>query len=449
MSHPVTSGDSVAVVKRGARVNAFGVVARIAQPVMLGLVTRWYGPEQMGVFLLAAAAFETLAALSTSGLQDAVVAYVSPTPPESDESYRVLASAFLFAMGAALLGAVAVAGAATLAPGLLPQAGTASALWRMVPALPLYCFTGVVASATRARFSQAEDVVLNGVSRPLLIIVFAWAFSHYATDAPTLAGAYVSAHIVLAGGAAFAFARRFSWRRLGNALRDWPMDRALVAFTIPQNLNQALYALTQSASVLALGTARLPAADVALFGAATGITTSLRHVRLVFTSAMAPVTATLYVHRRIDELQRVITRTVRWSLGMAIPVSLAMVLLRNPLLHLFHPTYHATWVWMALLVVAPLLNSIAGFSSNVIVMGGFVRWNLFNTFVAAMTTYGFTWVLAPSMGVMGAAVASAAAGTVVATLQIVEARILVGVTPRPWDGPEKALAPSGADGLQH
>jgi O-antigen/teichoic acid export membrane protein len=427
--------DSAAVVARGARINALGVVARIAQPVMLGLLTRWYGPEQMGVFLLAAATLETAAALATGGLQDAVVALVSPLDAESDDAYRVLASAFLFAAGAAALGAAVAAGAAYAAPGWLPQAGVGEALWRMAPALPLFCFTGVVVSATRARFSQAEDVALQGVSRPLLIIACGWALAGPGAGAHTLALAYVSAHAILAIAAAFALSRRFSWPRVATALRAWPMDRPLVRFALPQNLNQALYALTHGASVLALGTAGLKSADVALFATALGITSSLRHVRLLFTSAMAPVTAALYVHRRIDELQRVMTRAVRWSLSMAVPIALGMVILRNPLLRLFHPSYEAGWLWMTLLVIGPLLNVVAGFASNAIVMAGFVRWNLFNTIVATATTYGFTWVLAPSLGMMGAAVAAAAAGALVSALQIGEARVLVGVTPRPWDRP--------------
>jgi O-antigen/teichoic acid export membrane protein len=439
--------SSAAVVARGARINAFGVVARIAQPVMLGLLTRWYGPDQMGVFLLAAATFETLAALATSGLQDAIVALVSPLEPESDHAYRVLASAFLFAAGAAALGAAVAAGAASVAPDWLPQAGVGEALWRMAPALPLFCFTGVVVSATRARFSQAEDVVLQGVSRPLLIIACGWILWGPGADAHTLALAYVTAHLVLAVAAYVAFSRRFSWRRVGRAMRAWPMDRPLVRFAVPQNLNQALYALTHGASVLALGTAGLKSSEVALFATALGIASSLRHVRLVFTSAIAPVAATLYVHRRIDELQDVMTRAVRWSLAMAIPIAAGMVILRNPVLHLFHPSYSADWTWMALLVAGPLLNIVAGFASNAIVMAGFVRWNLFNTVVAAVTTYGFTWALAPAFGVMGAAIAAAAAGTVVSVLQIGEARVLVGVTPRPWNRPAKPV--SGPEGLEH
>jgi O-antigen/teichoic acid export membrane protein len=446
VTNPPTT-DSVAVVARGARINAFGVVARIAQPVMLGLLTRWYGPEQMGVFLLANATFETLAALATSGLQDAVVALVSPLDPESDQAYRVLASAFLFAAAASALGAAVAAGAAYVAPGWLPQAGVGEALWRMAPALPLLCFTGVVVSATRARFSQAEDVILNGVSRPLVIIAFGWVLWGPGADAHTLALAYVAAHAALAVAAVFAFRRRFSWARLGTALRAWPMDRPLVSFAIPQNLNQALYALTHGASVLALGTAGLKSSEVALFAMALGITSTLRHVRLTFTSALGPVAAMLYVHRRIDELQHVITKAVRWSLAMGVPIALGMIVLRNPLLRLFHPSYSAGWVWMTLLVVGPLLNLVAGFSSNAIVMAGFVRWNLFNTVMAAVTTYGFTWVLAPRLGMMGAAIAAAAAGTLVAALQIGEARVLVGVTPRPWNRP--AGPASGAEGLEH
>jgi O-antigen/teichoic acid export membrane protein len=147
---------------------------------------------------------------------------------------------------------------------------------------------------------------------------------------------------------------------------------------------------------------------------------------------MAPVVATLHVERRRGELQEVITRAVRLSLAVSVPVAVAMVVWRDPLLRIFHPTYTLGAVTMGLLVAAPVANIVAGFASNAVVMAGHVGWNLFNTVVAVVVTYGATWVLAPRFGVAGAALAAAGAGLVVAAMQIVQARILVGVTPRPW-----------------
>ena len=87
---------------------------------------------------------------------------------------------------------------------------------------------------------------------------------------------------------------------------------------------------------------------------------------------------------------------------------------------------------MALLVAGPVLNAVAGFASTALVMAGHVGWNLLNTVVAVAATYGLTALLAPGMGVPGAALAAALSGALVATLQIAETKVLVGVTPRPW-----------------
>jgi O-antigen/teichoic acid export membrane protein len=425
-------GDPHATVARGVKVNALGTVARVLHPVAFAVLTRWYGPEVMGIYLLATAAFETVATLATGGLNDAVVALVSPVGSASDAAYRLLASAFVFAVGAALVGAGLAALSAHFAPAWLPQSGVGEALALMAPALPLACLTGVVVAATRARYVQVWDVALQGVARPALIIVCGLAMASRGTDARTLATAYVLAHGVTAAAAVVVFARFYSWRRLLGHARSLPLDRSLLAFTLPQNLNMGLYALTRGASALALGTAGMAATDVALFSTGQAIAQSLRQVRVVFTSAMAPVVATLHAERRRGELQEVITRAVRLSLLVSVPVAVAMVLWRDPLLRIFHPTYMLGAVTMSLLVAAPLANIVAGFASNAIVMAGHVGWNLFNTLVAVMVTYGATWVLAPRFGVLGAALAAAAAGVVVAAMQVVQARVLVGVTAAPW-----------------
>lgn len=425
-------GDPAATVARGVRVNALGVVARVLYPVAFAVLTRWYGPEVMGIYILATATFETVATLATGGLNDAIVALVSPVGAASDAAYRLLASSFVFAVGAALLGAGLAALSAYLAPSWLPQAGVGEALALMAPALPLACLTGVVVAASRAQYVQVWDVALQGIARPALLLVFGLALVPRGADGRTLALAYVLAHAAVAAASVVVFARFYSWRRLLAHARRLPLDRPLLAFTLPQNLNMGLFALTRGASSLALGIAGMPATDIALFGTAQAIVQSLRQIRVVFTSAMAPVVATLYAGGRREELQDVITKAVRWSLAISLPVALVMVVGRNPLLRIFHPSYALGAMTMALMVAAPVANIVAGFSSNVIVMAGHVGWNLFNTAVAVAVTYGFTWILAPRYGIAGAALAAAVAGLVVAAIQIAQAKILVGVTPRPW-----------------
>ena len=122
-------GDPHTTVARGVRVNALGTVARILHPVAFAVLTRWYGPEAMGVYLLATAAFETVATLATGGLNDAVVALVSPAGSASDAAHRRLAAAFVMALGASALGTgLAVLGAAHQRAG--GQAGQSGLLGR-------------------------------------------------------------------------------------------------------------------------------------------------------------------------------------------------------------------------------------------------------------------------------------------------------------------------------
>ena len=281
----LTAEASARTVARGARVNALGVIARLAQPLALILLTRWYGPDQVGVYLLSIAVVETVAALAGSGMQDALIAFLSPLDPASPRAHRLLASGFVLAGAGAAAGLALTLAAAALAPAWLPQVASASTLWLMAPAVPLVTFIGVVVAATRARFTQTWDVVLQGVARPLLIIAFAAAFALGApalpqwgrasvlsqwgrASVPALAASYLLAHLVLAIAAAVVLARHYRWASVLRAARGLPIDRGLLAFAWPQNLNLALFALSGSASVLALGVAGLPPRDIALFGAA-------------------------------------------------------------------------------------------------------------------------------------------------------------------------------------
>jgi O-antigen/teichoic acid export membrane protein len=96
----------------------------------------------------------------------------------------------------------------------------------------------------------------------------------------------------------------------------------------------------------------------------------------------------------------------RWVASASAPIALTLLALREPLLYLYGPAYVSGATAMGLLVFGHLINGVLGLSANVLVMAGRSGLFFWNNFTAALVNLALCFLLIPSHGVTGAAVAS-------------------------------------------
>jgi O-antigen/teichoic acid export membrane protein len=149
---------------------------------------------------------------------------------------------------------------------------------------------------------------------------------------------------------------------------------------------------------------------------------------LIFSSALSPQIARLHAAGLRHELSEVLSATARWTSAVAIPVILAVAILRNDLMWVVNSSYadlDATFI--LLLLPIPFLKCSVGMAGNVVVMTGRPRLNLMNGLTEGILNVILNLWLIPKYGLMGAAVASSIAAVARATLEVVEIYRLVGV----------------------
>jgi O-antigen/teichoic acid export membrane protein len=414
-------------VQRGALVNALGVLGKMAGPAFLVLVTRLYGPDTFGVFITTTALVEMGLAFLTAGFKTGAlrsVAHHADHADEEDRLYQLLANTLGWSLFfAALLIVLTYTLGARLLPAFYDYGGRLyGALSWMVPVLPLMAFDRIVIAATQGLKIMKYDALVNGGLRPALLLGSAMALYPLLPTETGLAIAYVAAQGTVGLAAFFIYARELKLSPLVQAFRHFELDRDMLAFAIPQNLNRTLDQFITNIDIIMLGLFGVSASTTGFYGAGALIVREMKNVKQIFAAAYMPHIVRLHRKEARAALSRTLSETSRWVATLAFPLFLALMVLRGDLLRLVHPDFAGTaTLFMLILLMLPYLECSFGLTGNVVVMTGYSNLNLLNNVVAVVINVGLNLWLIPHFGLPGAAAASVLAAAVKGMMEIVEA----------------------------
>jgi O-antigen/teichoic acid export membrane protein len=433
MSPKPPLSESQRAIARGAGVNILGTIGKALTPVFFVLVARLYGPHDMGVYYLAFILLDgVIMSLTVSGFNDGVLIYASQwadRPEREDELYRVIANGLVLtlAISGAVLAAVHLGGLRWVLA-RYEQPEIAASVRVMAWALPFHCIPIIVVAATKSLMIMKWDAVVYGFCKPVLLIVTAAAFWLGGAGLPGLWWGYLLTNVALTGVALYVFGRHFSYRALARQLLRFRYHPALVGYAIPQNLNMTFNSFINNVDVMMLSYFGVRPELIGFYGMGAQIVINLRQVRLVFSSAYAPVISRLWALRDRAEMSRSFSVVFRWTTTFALPVALLIFVFRQDLLLIFHSSYTDDTTFMLLLLVPAVLNCSIGLAGNLMAMTGHSLWNLANSLAIAGVGVLGNALLIPRHGILGAAAASAIAGALVYTLVLLEARWVLGVS---------------------
>jgi len=428
-------------LKRGAAVNMLGLVGKLIYPLLFLVITWLCGPERVGLYMLAVAIAEIGAGAVQSGFVDAILIYgsrhvdqVASVPSEKDKLYLVLGTAFGIPLAlSVVLALITQVGAGPLVEALYADRPMLAPALRIVGwTLPFIALSQSCIAATKARMRMEYDAILNGFVRAVLLLAFSALFWQLSPRLESLMWAQLATYVVLALLSLWAFLRHFELGPLLRAIGSRRIDREVVRFAIPQNLNMTFNKYLTRLDVMMLGALGHTDFELGLFGAAALITSNIREVKLIFSGALGPVIARHHALRQRGNIEAVLGRVSRWSTTIAVPIVLVVAALRTDLLHLVDVSYaNADNAFMLWLLVTPLLSCMLGLAGNCIVYTGHSSYNLLNSVSVAVLNTGFNYLMIPRWGLTGAAIATATASALVTALQLLELRLLEGVSLRP------------------
>lgn len=436
-SEPTPAPVVDARIARGAAVNFLGTLAKILHPLFFVVANRLYGPAEVGLYVLATTVVELAAGLVNAGWRDAVLLVGGRSGDRGEaEQEQALYEGLGQAVQAVLLGSAAVTliavGAGAPLLGLIyPTYDVYVPVMLMLPVLWCLGLAEILIAATKVLMIMRYDAIILGFLKPFAMVVTALVVFPLRPDATGLAIAFAAAHAVLPIAAWWVVRRHFDVGRIfRTALRVRPSAR-LWGFALPQSANMALVYFTTGVDVILLGYFGVASERIAYYKTATTVLRNVRQVKLSFAGAFNPVAAALYAQRKLADLAVQVTTVSRWSATVGHPILLLVVALHGEILALFEPSYAGFADFVVLLGLLPALSNALGLAGNAIVMAGFSRWNLANTAINVGVTLAVGYVLIPTHGLVGAAIATMASSVIGTVMQLAELRWVVGVRV-PW-----------------
>lgn len=124
-------------------------------------------------------------------------------------------------------------------------------------------------------------------------------------------------------------------------------------------------------------------------------------------AVLAPHIARLYEAGDTERLQKMVTRSVRWSFFAALPVVAIFVVFGGRILEfVFGADFRPSWMAMAILCIAQLVNVAVGSVHVILNMTGHERETMKGAFYAAILNVVLNVLLIPRFGIEGAAIAT-------------------------------------------
>jgi O-antigen/teichoic acid export membrane protein len=441
----------ILVTARGSGVLAAGSFVEFATRFVIAfLLARSLGAGDYGLYVLAISAATLFAGISLLGLDDAMVRYVAILSGRRDtpgvRGTIQLGLGVAAATGAAL-GAVLYLGAEPIATGLFDEPRLTRLLQLVALAVPFLSISNVLAGTARGFHRMdiaalAENVVQSGVRLGLLAAIFLVGGLSTATAVVVFGIADVAATITMIT----LLHRHFPLESRGQPVRR--DGKAVFRFALPLWFSGMLRQFRRNIEALLLG-ATGPAANVGVFAVVNKVNL-VGHVWLLsILVAVKPTMAQLHDRGDRAELARVYTATTRWSLSLALPCVIAMVLYREPILATFGMSFTAGSTALVILAMAELANAGTGTCGPMLDMTGHTRLKVANSVLWTGLLIGSGIVLIPRWGVVGAATASLVAIAAVNLLTVAELWALEHLVPydRTFWKPLVAGAGAWATGL--
>lgn len=187
-------------------------------------------------------------------------------------------------------------------------------------------------------------------------------------------------------------------------------------------LGQALLGIASGRlATLILGIFLAPA-EVGIYGITVTTVGLLSTLQSTLNGAFAPHISELHASGHYEELARMYYRVTRWDLMAVLPLGVILIVLAEPMMAIFGPTFASSAGVLVILTVGTLVNVGSGPVGTLLMMGGRERAVLWALGIQLVVNVVVLWALLPTLGLVGAAIGYCASTIVYYAVLYVYAR---------------------------
>ncbi|WP_246491645.1 polysaccharide biosynthesis C-terminal domain-containing protein [Actinomadura alba] len=432
---------------RGGALNLVGAVsAGVLGLALVVIVARVYSPQVAGAFFAATSLFIILSAVSGLGSDAGLVRWLPRHLALGDPAAarRTVPIALIPVLAVAGVSAVALAAAAPWAAALI-DSGHAVELTAMLRVLavflPIAALHDGLLAATRGHATMRPTVLIERIFRQAAQVTGV-AIAPLVSDRPAALALAWALPYLPGTIAAAVWYRRLAVRSIRHAAPAAPTDaeaapepadrgpiREFWSYTAPRAVAQIFQTALQRADIVliaALGSAR----DAAVYTAATRFIVVGQLGTQAIQQVLQPAVSRLLTLSDHAAAGRVFAVSTVWTVALTWPVHLAVATAAPAYLTFFGGDYpQSGQAATVILALTMLLATASGPVDVMLLMAGRSGLSLVNNAAALAVNLTLNLLLIPHHGVVGAAIAWAAALVTRNLLPLVQVRRVLGMSP--------------------
>lgn len=415
---------------RGMTVNSIGSAYSITSRFVFNIViARILGPHQSGIYYLALTVAYFVGALSVGGFDTTVIRFLALYRVDGDwASFR---GTLRFALrSVAVLGTTLslclLFGAPWIANGLFHKPEMTVPLRVVALYVPLYAVEAVLLAATQSFKQMKYKVYIEAMLNPTLRVVLAVTIYLLGGRVVGVLGGYVFSLLVCAILATFALRRC-----IPVVLNTYPpvvRRRDLVNYWFPMFGVSLLSFMVLYGDTLVLGHFRT-SAEVGVYSVCVRLVIVQAFFIGVVGQIFSPMVSELHHREEFGQLADFSKVIALWTVEFFAPIALVFLLVPQEIMAVFGGGFRAGAPILLILLAGQFANYITGPVGLIVSMAGWSRLQLANMITSLSLQVLLAFLLIPSQGIVGAAIANSAGVITLNLLQLIEVRVRLGFQP--------------------
>jgi O-antigen/teichoic acid export membrane protein len=411
-------------------VRIFGAGTQFAFTLMLG---RLLGAQGTGLYALALSVCTFGSILGRVGMDVSILRFVAVH--RTREHWPRLSHGWRTMVGYACVSSCVVAGvlfvfAPYVAEQLFAEPGLAGPLrWMLLSIVP-FGLLNLLAESLRAVQRIGDASLVQAGLVPAFSTLFFGLLYYFGFGVDGAVLAYVGATVLVCILAYRLWLQAMPGLAQAPA-RDGPTSGEILSVSMPMAWISISLAIRSLIDTVILGYFR-PAAEVGVYSAAMRVSLLINFMPVAVASFSAPKFATLYQQGAFVAMEKLAQSGTKLVLLLTLPVLLIFLLAPAMVLQVFGEPFRSGATVLVILSVGQLVNIAVGFTGLLLLMTRHERQMQWISTVAVLGDLSLCFLLIPTYGMIGAAIASASGLVLLNLLALFATVRWLKVSTTPW-----------------
>lgn len=384
------------------------------------ILARYLSPTEFGLFYLALALTNFLVVISSFGLTQGAPRFIAFHLGNGDECEveNIISTLIIFSIISGILAGFflfMVSDLISIRIFSMPVLSQILILFSVV--VPFWVFQNINISIFRGFGRAGPKVIFQDFSRFLFFIIFLGIIVYFDLKFFATIFAFIASFSIVALVFAFYLIKNVSFN-LTNTSKTMTTAKKLLFFSAPLTLIFMLNIIMLWTDTWMLAFFK-GATEVGLYNGAANFSKIIPQIMGVVAFIYMPMAAVLYSQHSMDEINKIYKTTTKWVVFIIMPIFLLFIFFPKLILDIFLGIeYVYAYKVLMILSAAYFFQVFLGLQGETLIALGKVKLLLYSAVVGVIVNLVLNYSLIPTLGIIGAALATMVSWCIVQTLNL-------------------------------